>query len=497
MKAGPKTNVAASPLDLGHLDGLSEAERCIQFTEEFCVCPEGYGAGKPMRLRDWQREFLQGVYAPEVKIGALSVAKGNGKTGLLAAVCLYRLYGAGTWAPRVYATASSERQAGILFGACKSMVELSPALLEQTQVHTSKLLVPLSDGLLQPLPATSKSLQGYRPAFVCLDEAAEVDDSTFEALSLSLGKIPGSRMVCISTAPLDAGSFWHRLREAGRDGGDKSLFWLEFSAPEGADISDPATWRAANPAAGDFLDLDAIASDFKRVRPESFRRWRLNQCVETAGAFLPFGAFEKLGGAPPISAGSRVCLGFDGSIGSLNTGNADGTAIVAVSVDAEPTLELVALWEPPAGLRKDSGWSVPRAEVTAVLEACFEKWDVVEAAFDPHHYRSEIQAWAVRWPGRVIEWPSHVPQRMVPASDKFYSAVVEGKLRHTGDKRLEGHCRNATVKNTSAGPAIVKDYKMSRRKIDACIAAIIGVDRALFHVHQPVRRNRVFVGDYC
>src|SRR5581483_11589772 len=86
LKAGPKTNVAASPLDLGHLDGLSEAERCIQFTEEFCVCPEGYGAGKPMRLRDWQREFLQGVYAPEVKIGALSVAKGNGKTGLLAAV---------------------------------------------------------------------------------------------------------------------------------------------------------------------------------------------------------------------------------------------------------------------------------------------------------------------------------------------------------------------------------------------------------------------------
>lgn len=494
MRAGPKIAADLSPLPDDRLPRAG-ARRVIRWIERYCVVPSGFGAGLPMRLRRWQQRFIEGVYADSTRIACLSVPKGNGKTQLLAAVNVYELFAAGTAAPRIYACASSERQAGILFDACRAIIEANPALERRAQIHSSRIVTPFNDGLLTPLPATSKSLQGYRPAWLTLDEAAECDDSTFEALSLSLGKIPGSRLVCISTAPLSPDSFWARLRDAGRAGDDPSLVWAEFAADEGDDISDPATWRKANPAYADFLDPAAIASDFKRVRPEAFQRWRLNQCVETAGAFLPYGAFEKLAGAPAIPAGSKVVLGFDGSVGS-QSGNADGTAIVAVSVDAEPTLQLVELWEPPAGLKNPAGWSVPRAEVAAVLEACMDRWDVVEVAADPHHWRSELQAWAVRWPGRILEWPSHVPQRMTPASDKFYSLVVEGKLRHTGDKRLEAHCRNATVRQTSAGPAVVKDYKMSRRKIDACIASIIGVDRATWHANQPVRRNRVFVGGY-
>ena len=34
------------------------AERVVRFIEEFLVVPEGKDVGKPVRLRDWQLEFI-------------------------------------------------------------------------------------------------------------------------------------------------------------------------------------------------------------------------------------------------------------------------------------------------------------------------------------------------------------------------------------------------------------------------------------------------------
>src|SRR5437660_3278399 len=98
MQRGPKPTVTAPPLDLRSLP-KRRAARCISWIERWCIVPDGYGAGKPMRLRPWQREFIEGVYAKGIKVACLSVPKGNGKTGLLAAICLYQLFGAGGIAP--------------------------------------------------------------------------------------------------------------------------------------------------------------------------------------------------------------------------------------------------------------------------------------------------------------------------------------------------------------------------------------------------------------
>lgn len=482
MRRGPKPTATSTPLDLRRLP-KQRAARCIKWIETYCVVPDGYGAGKPMRLRPWQREFIEGVYQKGIKVAALSVPKGNGKTGLLACICLYQVFGAGTFAPRVYATASSERQAGILFGACKAMVELHPDLLARSELHASKIVVPGIDGLLEPLPASSKSLQGYRPAFLCLDEAAEVADSTFEALSLSLGKRPNSKMVCISTAPLSEESFWNRLRDLGLSGEDDSLLWKEWSAPEGADISDPAVWAACNPAYGDFLDPEAITSDFRKVRPESFARWRLNMCTADSGAWLEWGQWEGLAAPRQIPAGTRVVLGFDGSVAF------DSTAIVAVTVEERPYVALQGLWERPAGVKE---WRVPRHEVTAMVDALYAKYDVVEMACDPHHWRSEIEAWAVVHP-TVIEFATHTPSMMCPATDRAFALIAEGKVSHDGDERLARHIRNARVRPATAGVMLTKAHAgPSAPKMDACVATVIALERAAWHYHNAPKRRRVY-----
>src|SRR5207248_2046340 len=160
------------------------------------------------------------------------------------------------------------------------------------------------------------------------------------------------------------------------------------------------------------------------TRIESFQRYRLNMPVEDSGQWLAWGQFEALADPRPIPDGARVALGFDGSV------SYDGTALVAVTVDDRPHAQLVGLWERPDGAED---WAVPRAEVEGLLEASMARWDVVEVACDPHWWRDSIQAWSQRWPGKILEWPTHVPARMCPATDRAYAAIAEGRMSHDGN----------------------------------------------------------------
>lgn len=79
----------------------------------------------------------------------------------------------------------------------------------------------------------------------------------------------------------------------------------------------------------------------------------------------------------------------------------------------------------------------------------------------------------------IVEYPSTNARRMVPACAKFFDAVVENRLKHDGDPILARHLSNAAVKVDNLGPRIVKENRNSNRRIDAAVAAVIAVDRAL------------------
>lgn len=481
-------------LDLHFLRKYPEGspERVIRFVEHFVNVPDGYGQGAPLRLRRWQQSFVRAAYADGIRVACFSSGRGNGKTVFGGAINLAELYTAAPGA-RLYMAASSERQAGRLMEAARDMVLASPELAARTIIYASKLEVRYSGATLETVPASSKSLQGLRPKNLTLDEAAEVDDATFEALSLSLGKIPDSRLICLSTAPIREDSFWARLREAGHAGSDETLAWTSYEAPEGSDPADPEVWRLANPAMGDFLDASAIASDLTKVRPEQFARYRLNQCTSGAGAFIPWGQFTKL--AEPgrtIPPGTPVTLGFDGSVGSED-GNADSTVLVACTLDERPFVSLLNSWEQPAGQK---GWKVDRLAVEAAVAAAVERWDVREIVCDPAHWRDSIQRWAERWGwagkgGIVLEFATWSPTRMAPATDLGYQHIIESRLSWDGSEVLGRHVRNAVVKETSAGPAVVKPGKMSRHKVDGCVALLLALDRAVWHRSQKAKRYRV------
>ena len=67
-------------------------DKIVEFAEGLIV-PSGMLSNKPFILPDWQVEFLRGALAPGVREAGLSVARKNGKSGLIALLLLAFLTG--------------------------------------------------------------------------------------------------------------------------------------------------------------------------------------------------------------------------------------------------------------------------------------------------------------------------------------------------------------------------------------------------------------------
>ena len=483
MKAGAKGQIEVEPLDLSDYPA-DRPSRIARFIEEYLVIPKGAGAGNPVRLPGFQREIIDGAFADGIRQALVSIARANGKTGLAAMVGVAELFVGGE-SPEVLVVASDQRQANITLRVARRMVEMSPELAARTHIYQDKLTTPHNGGLLLPLPADPSALHGWDPTLLIVDELHVVTEDVWEAVTSMVGKRPVSTTLAISTPATSIESVMWRLVQHGRNGDDPAFFLREFSAPDDCDLDDRQAWRIANPAieAG-FLAEDGMAAARRTLREPVFRQLRLGQWVGQVDRWLPWGSWEPLADEHrTVGKRDRVVLAFDGSA------SGDSTALVGCTVGPDPHLFVVGMWENPG----DSRWRVPRSHVDAAVAEAFKRYDVVELAADPWGWRSEIEAWAKRHGDRrVLEWNTAFANRMAPATDRLYQAVVDKALTHDGDARMAQHMGNCVAKATPQGDLVSKDKKGSKNKIDAAVAAIVALDRAAFHTNKPRKRTRSF-----
>jgi phage terminase large subunit-like protein len=466
VKPGPKGTLTASPLDLRRLPKRGGA-RCIAFCERYITVPKGTGARRRLKLRGWQREIVRGVLdEPRPRQALVAIPAGNGKSTLAAAIGLYGLLADGVEGAQVLVVASDERQARIIFRTAKRMVELDRDLSARVQVFADHLLEPRTDSVFMALPADPGSLQGWDPSMALVDELHVVTEDTFEAMAARAGKRDRSLLLAISTPP-KAGDdgVMRRLVDHGRSGADPSFYFREFAAPAGCAVDDEAAWEIANPALDDFLHRDALRATLPpKMRENAFRRYRLGQWVGTDDAWLPDGAWAACTDATrSIPDGAEVAAAFDGSF------NGDTTVLVVATVEERPHIELVELWEA-------AGRQIPVVDVEAAIRAACRRWRVLEVAADPFRWARSLQL--LDGEGLpILEYPQS-PGRMTPATARFYEAVVNGQLTHSGDSRLARHVGNAVLREDARGARLAKERKDSPRRIDACVAAVMAHDRA-------------------
>ncbi len=63
----------------------------------------------------------------------------------------------------------------------------------------------------------------------------------------------------------------------------------------------------------------------------------------------------------------------------------------------------------------------------------------------------------------MVEFPQS-PARMTPATQRFYEAVVNRELTHSGDPRLGRHMDAAVLKIDTRGQRITEESKRSARR---------------------------------
>jgi phage terminase large subunit-like protein len=470
-----------------------EADDIIEFIEGYCRIVKDSNAGRRgdlMVLEDWQKELIRNVFCRDEDGSYLfsqalfGVPKKNGKSGIGSSFGLYHVL-FGPNGGEVYSCAGSKEQAAIVFDTAKQMVELDEEfgdgdLFEQIKIYRNSLVVPATGSIYRVLSSEAKLQDGLNPTFIIFDELhTQPNDELWTIMTQGEGARREYMTFAITTAGVKNDSsgndslcyqkyqYGKRIVEGEVDDPHFFFGWYEPLDGEDADASDRNIWIEANPGFGTIKAERAIESSLKRDPESIFRTKHLNQWVASKESAFKQGVFEACGDPREVPLGSEIILGFDGAY----TG--DCTALVGCTVE-DPYVFVIKLWERPLD---DPNWHVPVLEVEAeILQACRDYF-VREIACDPYRWQRTMSVLDEEGLP-VVSWPTASIARMGPAYQKFYDAVVDGELKHSGDPALIRHIGNMVLKRDARGVRPTKETQTSPRKIDAAIAAIIAFDRA-------------------
>ena len=127
-------------------------------------------------------------------------------------------------------------------------------------------------------------------------------------------------------------------------------------------------------------------------------------------------------------------------------------------------------------------------DVKKCIRDAFKRYTVKELAADP--YRFEQTLMELQEEGYpVVEFPTNSLARMVPATQAYYDAVLDGQMTHDGNPALERHVRQASLKADNRGARITKEHRSSKRHIDLAVAAVISLHRASIWREAPVKNE--------
>lgn len=315
------------PAEASETEFLFDAEipaKYIRFIEKHCKQPDGLNPGKPIKVIDWQREVIEPLlgtmrwskehnqYVRQFVDVFIGIAKKNGKTTIIAALCLALVVLESTKEKQdIVVVAADKDQAGILFEAAQSMILMNPKLREAFKVRTAvkeiehrksrgKIRVKSSDN--------PKRLYGPKPTVVIIDElVAQKNDEIYRTLHSSIVGKKEPLFICITTAGYKnespfAYEKWQDAKKTQEDQlrNTKQLVWInEF--PEDADHSDRELWAEYNPSIGitkSIEGMELLYDEALRMPTlmSEFRAFQLNQWVDAGVSWIPSHIWLKSGG---------------------------------------------------------------------------------------------------------------------------------------------------------------------------------------------------------
>lgn len=279
--------------------------------------------GEPFAVLPWERRFLRGAFRRPGD-AALSVARGNGKSALVAAVACAVVDPAGPLTGRrreVVCVASSFDQSRIIYEDVLAFLgeryDLGDREVwrKQDSVNTATLEYRATGARIKCIGSDPAGAHGKRPALALLDEPAQWPATTsarmLAAMRTSLGKVSGSKLIALGTRPADSEHWFSRLLES-------APYAQCHATPADAPPLRVRSLRRANPSYDHLPSLrEQLAEEIPDARrdPDALASWRalrLNQGTSDVSRAVLVDAATWAGLSDPVGepAGGYV-LGLD------------------------------------------------------------------------------------------------------------------------------------------------------------------------------------------
>ncbi len=428
-------------------------------------------------LSRWQRGCADvatelhpdGSYAYPVVV--CTVPRQSGKTTLLRAIGVHR--GLAHDGTGVFYSAQTGKDARERWQDLVSTVKESP-LADLAVVRSaagSERIVWPNGSTFRAFAPTPKSLHGYTPPLVMLDEAFAHDEQLGNDLMGAIGPaqitVRSRQLWIVSTAGTAESVFLHRWIEAGRAGAE-GVALIDYGVPDDVDVYDSRLWPTWHPGmdelpgGGQLVTADALRTEAERLPRSEFTRAYGNRRTRTASHLIAAEAWDKL----------------TGTVGQPAT---DDAPVFAWDVmDDRSTAALVAVWR--------HGGTVQAA---VVRTGPGMGW-VADAVTELHRYGWRTFAYATDGPGREVA--DELDRRglpgltMTPLGGADYADAWGFLMRHIADRTLvhDGSDQLATAAANVATRPSLDAAAPSRRNSAGDITPLVALMVAAYVLdHKP------------
>ncbi|MBM7624773.1 terminase TerL endonuclease subunit [Sporohalobacter salinus] len=279
--------------DIGNKDSEYEyspdhANHAIEFIENFCRQSKGKWGGKRLKLELWQKAFIAATFGFIHKIDRtrkyeevlLIVARKNGKSTLSSAISLYLLAADNEPGPEVYAVATKEKQAKIVWLEAKKMVKKSPTLLKRIKPLVKKLRADFNDGVFTPLGSDSERLDGLNVHGASLDEIhAWKDKNLYDVIKDGTSSREQPLITMITTAGTVRESVYDLKYDEAEmvingyddpDGyKDETFLPIIYELDKRSEWTNEDCWKKANPGLGTIKQTDKLENKVNKAKNNS------------------------------------------------------------------------------------------------------------------------------------------------------------------------------------------------------------------------------------
>lgn len=506
-----------------HAAGAIEAVEVQKFAYEA-------KAGQPFTLEPWQAFILYLAYGWRRKKdhsrrflkAYIKIARGNGKTELLAAIGNIGFFFEAVNDPQIWWVSSTVTQSQIGFGRQKSMAEYlineDPTFNELYGLRAQRIYEKAGGGYVGFL--SSKPKDGFSPLYGLIDEYHEfMDDARIHSLESGMIKRAHPFTWIITTAGNNPGGPCEQFETRAKqmldgDVENDQLLAIIFDLDDGDDWENPVNWYKANPNLGVSLHLGSLQSEFEKAKSEgivkenNFKAKNLNIWGASRQGWISDEKFKASGKKfDPATLDGALCFG-----GLDLSKNRDITALALLYPPKEDGGKFHALfrfWCPEDNARERNrldgipylqwardGWLnitpgdlIDTDYIANAIRQAKDRYRLHSVAYDRYRATELVkdlnQEFGHHADTQTNEWLEPYTQttlHMTAPLQEIEKLLLKRQLNHGRNPVIEWMNRNVVIYMDGNGNFKL-DKRASKEKIDGMVALAMAVGQYMTYKH--------------